>query len=150
MERSLAMQRKLVNHRCEVHRVRDEIKLFLVGRAGILPARVADVAAIAGEEFLRGNQPRLLINGEETFAAIVAGIATARHSVLVQFYIMREDGLGSRLLEALAAKAAEGVEVCFLFDSFGSAAMKPSVIEKWRDRGLKMATFCAVSGWRER
>ncbi|MBX3731994.1 MAG: cardiolipin synthase [Verrucomicrobiae bacterium] len=147
---SRAMQRKLVKHRCEVHRVRDEIKPFQVGRAGILPARVADVAAIAGEEFLRGNQLRLLINGEETFASILAGIATARHSVFVQFYIMREDGLGTRLLEALAARAAEGVEVCFLFDSFGSAAMKPSVIQKWRDRGLKMATFCAVSGWRER
>lgn len=63
---------------------------------------------------------------------------------------MREDGLGLRLLEALAAKAAQGVEVCFLFDSFGSAAMKPSIIRKWRSRGLKMATFCAVSGWRER
>ena len=34
-----------------------------------------------------------------------------------------QDGLGLRLLEALATKAAEGVEVCFLFDGFGSSAM---------------------------
>lgn len=147
---SEAMRRKLVNHRCEIHRVRNEIKPFQIERARILPARVADFAAIAGEEYLRANQLRLLINGVETFDAILAEIAGARHCVFVQFYIMREDGLGLRLLEALAAKAAEGVEICFLFDSWGSAAMKPSVIQKWRERGLKMATFCAVSGWRER
>ncbi len=147
---SQAMQEKLVNHRCEIHRVRDEIQPFQVERGRILPARAADFAAIAGEEYLRGNQLRLLIDGVETFDAIIAEISTARHCVFVQFYIMREDGLCLRLLEALATKAAEGVEVCFLFDSFGSAAMKPAVIRKWQERGLKMATFCAVSGWRER
>jgi cardiolipin synthase len=147
---SEAMRKKLVDHRCEIHRVRSEIRPFQVERARLSPARLADVAAIAGEEYLRGNRLRLLIDGADTFDAILAEIATARHCVFVQFYIMRVDGLGSRLLEALAAKAAEGVEVCFLFDSFGSSAMKPDVIQKWRDRGIKMATFCAVSGWRER
>jgi cardiolipin synthase len=147
---SLAMQQKMEKHSFEVHRVREEIRPFQVEREEISPARVADVAAIAGEEYLRGNRLRLLIDGVETFDAILAEIATARHSVFVQFYIMREDGLGLRLLEALAAKAAEGVEVCFLFDGFGSSAMTSTVIAKWRARGLKMATFAAVRGWRDR
>ncbi len=147
---SLAMQQKLEKHSFEVHRVRDEIRPFQVERAEISPARIADIAAIAGEEYLRGNRLRLLIDGVETFDAILAEIATARHSVFVQFYIMREDGLGLRLLEALATKAAEGVEVCFLFDGFGSSAMTSTVMRKWRARGLKMATFDAVRGWRDR
>lgn len=147
---SQAMRQSLEKHRSEAHRVREEIRPFQVGRAELSPARLADVAAIAGEEYLRGNQLRLLIDGVETFDAILAEIATARHCIFVQFYIVREDGLGLRLLEALAAKAAQGVEVCFLLDSFGSAAMTSAVIRKWQARGLKMATFCAVSGWRER
>ena len=145
---SQVMLQKLTSHRREIHRVRDEIRPFQIQRADILPARLADVAALAGEEYLGGNQLRLLIDGAETFDSIVAEIASARHCVFVQFYIMREDGLGTRLLEALAAKAAEGVEVCVLFDGLGGAAMKPAVLQKWRDRGLRMSSFCALGGWR--
>jgi len=57
--------------------VRDAIKPFQIERARTLPKRLADFAAIAGEEYLRGNQLRLLIDGVETFDAIVAEIATA-------------------------------------------------------------------------
>ena len=88
------MRQKLVTHRSEIHLVRDEIKPFQVERARILPSRVADLAAIAGDEYLRGNQLRLLIDGVATFDAILAEIATARHCVFIQFYIVREDDLG--------------------------------------------------------
>ena len=74
---SEARRQKLVNHRCELHRMRDAIKPFQIERCRILPKRLADFAAIAGEDCLRGNQLRLLIDGVETFDAIVAGIATA-------------------------------------------------------------------------
>ena len=43
----------------------------------------------------RHNDVDLLIDGEETFDAIFKGIAGAKEYVLVQFYIMRDDDLGS-------------------------------------------------------
>jgi len=147
---SNAMQRKLRDHHERLHAARSEILPFQVPRSAIGSPRVSALAAVAGEEFLDGNQLDLLIDGEATFDAILVGIAQAQRSVFVQFYIMREDGLGLRLLEAMADRAAAGLEVCFLFDSFGSAAMKPDIIQKWQSRGIQMATFCAFSGWRDR
>jgi cardiolipin synthase len=35
-------------------------------------------------------------------------------------------------------------------DKFGGATMKPAILAKWRGRGVRMATFCAYSKWRER
>ena len=81
-----------MKHRCEIHRVREEIKPYQVERSDILPARVADFAAIASSNTCAATCYRLLIDGNETFDAIIAEIATARHCVCVQIYIMREDG----------------------------------------------------------
>ena len=147
---SRVMKQALITHQEKIHEVRAEMRRFLVDRTEIQPTRVGDLCAIAGEPFLRGNKLDLLIDGEATFEAIFEEVAKAKRSIFVQFYIMREDGLGLRLLEALAARAADGVEVCFLFDRVGSAKMKPAVIDKWRRRGIRMATFCGYSKWRDR
>jgi cardiolipin synthase len=147
---SKVMKQALITHQEKIHDVREEMRPFQVERSTITPSRAGDLAAVAGEEFLAENKLDLLIDGEATFDAILAEVAKAQRCIYVQFYIMREDGLGVRLLEALAARAAEGLEVCFLFDRVGSISMKSTVIEKWRRRGIKMATFCAHSEWRVR
>jgi cardiolipin synthase len=147
---SRVMKQALIEHEARIHEVREEMRPFQVPPSEIRPARVGDLAAVAGEQFLGRNRLSLLIDGEATFGAIFAEVAKAKRCIFVQFYIMREDGLGRRLLEALAARATEGVEVCFLFDRVGSHSMKSAIIEKWRPRGVRMATFCAGSKWRDR
>ena len=147
---SKVMKKALTTHQAKIHEAREEIRHFQVPRSAIKPNRVGDLAAVAGEEFLDGNKLDLLIDGKATFDAILAEVARAERCIFVQFYIMREDGLGLRLLEALAGRASEGIEVCFLFDRVGSISMTPAVIEKWRARGVRMATFCAHSEWRDR
>ena len=47
--------------------------------------------------FTRGNRLQLLIDGEATFEAMLAAIAKAQDSVLIQFYIFRDDGIGRRM-----------------------------------------------------
>jgi cardiolipin synthase len=147
---SRAMQEKLSRHQEHIDRVHAGMAPFQVDPDHVRPGAALALAAIARKSFLRGNRLDLLIDGGATFDAILAEIAAAKHAVYVQFYIMRNDGLGRRLLEALAAKAAEGVAVCFLTDSFGGAAMTPRVMRQWRARGVRMAAFSALSGWRER
>src|SRR5690606_30624537 len=70
----------------------------------------------ASMPFVDGNQTELLIDGKATFESIFAGIAAARHYVLVQFYIIRDDALGQRLADALLERAAAGVKVRVLYD----------------------------------
>ena len=144
------MSQKQAVYQTEIQAVLDRLAPYQVTRKDLVPADAAAFAELAGQEFLRGNTLRRLIDGDETFDAIIAEIEQAKHSVYVQFYIMRNDGLGNRLLEAMAAKAAQGVEACFLFDMFGGAAMTKEVQEKWRRRGVQMAAFCSTSSGRDR
>ena len=57
--------------------------------------------------FTKHNRVNLLLDGEETFGAIFAGLASARDYILIQFYIVKDNELKSRLL----AKAADGVRI---------------------------------------
>lgn len=147
---ALVMARKFEESRDRILAIRAAAEIYRTSPAKLHPPEAAALTAIAGLDFLRGNSLTLLIDGEATFDAILAEIGTARQSILVQFYIVRPDGLGHRLLEALAAKAAEGVEVCFLYDQLGSSGFKPRMARAWRARGVRMVPFCAFSGWRDR
>jgi cardiolipin synthase len=69
--------------------------------------------------FARGNRTKLLVDGEATFEEMLTAIAQARHFVLVQFYIFRDDGIGQRFQAALMERARAGVTVCFLYDEIG-------------------------------
>jgi cardiolipin synthase len=76
---------------------------------------------------VRGNAVELLIDGDATFASIEAGLRRARHYILFQFYILRDDGLGRRLGAVLAERARAGVRVYILYDEVGSAAFRPQL-----------------------
>lgn len=45
---------------------------------------------------------------------------SARHSIDIEQYIVRSEGIGRRLLDVLAAKARQGVDVRVVTDAFGS------------------------------
>jgi len=147
---SEAMRQKRSEYEPKLREARKKMERFQVHHPEVASRAVAALAAMTDENYMRGDRLDLLVDGEATFDAILKGVAQAQRSIYVEFYIMREDELGLRLLEALAARAAEGVEVCFLIDSLGSFSMRPPVLEKWRRRGVRIATFCAVSGWRDR
>ena len=147
---SEAMERAVVEHEAAFREARLGMRAHQVPLSPEDGPEFRALTALSGEEFMRGDRLDLLVDGEATFDAILAGIAAAKRQVCVLVYIMREDGLGTRLLEALAVKAAQGVEVCFLVDSLGSIGMTETVMAKWRERGLKLATFCSSSGWRDR
>src|SRR5690606_20506018 len=78
----------------------DDIEARLAeARAGVLhrylvPAddargELAAFRALASFPFTRGNGARLLVDGDETFAALLEAIEGAEHYCLVQFYILR-------------------------------------------------------------
>jgi len=79
--------------------------------------------SLAKMPFTTNNRAALLIDGRATFDAIFAAIDAAQEYVLVQFYIIRNDGLGRRLRDVLLAKAAQGVRCYVLFDEVGSGRL---------------------------
>jgi cardiolipin synthase len=94
----------------------------------------------------RGNHAELLIDGEATFDSIMDGIAQARDYVLVQFYIMRDDGLGRRLKDALIARARAGVRCYVLYDEVGSHDLPAAYSRDLTAAGVAIHTFNTRQG----
>ena len=95
----------------------------------------------AGMPFLAGNRTELLIDGEATFESILEGIATAKHYVFVQFYIIRHDALGQRLAAALMERARAGVAVHVLYDDVGSNGLSEEFKDRLRAEGIQIFGF---------
>jgi cardiolipin synthase len=96
---------------------------------------------LGGMPFLPGNSVRTLVNGAATFEAIFDAIGNARHYVIVQFFIVRDDALGEMLKDALIAKASQGVRVYFLYDSIGSFDLPHRYVAALRAGGVEMHPF---------
>ncbi|MEB2464685.1 cardiolipin synthase, partial [Listeria monocytogenes] len=77
----------------------------------------------------------LLIDGEATFEAIFAALASAQQVILLQFFILRDDALGRRLRDVLLERAAAGVQVYVLYDGVGSHALPRAYIDSLRRGG---------------
>lgn len=109
-------------------------------------ARHRAISAMMGLPFRAGHRATLLVNGEAAFAAIFADIARARHYVLVQFFILRDDDIGRRLQQALVARAADGVPVHVLFDGIGSRELPDIYLSRLRAAGVQIHAF-ATRQW---
>ena len=103
--------------------------------------RLSVLERLAHLPFTFGNKVDLLIDGEAAFDAMFAEIEKARHYVLIQFFIVRDDDLGRRLQALLSAKAAEGVSVYFLYDQLGGRKLPRAVIRRYREAGVRIEAF---------
>jgi len=91
--------------------------------------------------FLGGNDARLLIDGEATFAAILSAIDAAQVYVVLEFYIVRDDGLGQALKACLLKCLRREVKVYFLYDGIGSHALSQAFIRELRAAGAELVPF---------
>lgn len=99
------------------------------------------LSKVAGVPFLAGNACDLLIDGEATFASILEGIAAAQQTILVQFYIFKDDQIGRQFADALIERAQAGVTVYFLYDEIGSNELPNSYLARLREAGIKVSGF---------
>ena len=74
-------------------------------------------------------------NGKDKFDALIEDIRRAKKHIHLEYYIWRGDRLGSRLVEELAKKAAEGVEVRVLYDGIGNSRLPKHFFDKLHNAG---------------
>ncbi len=111
----------------------------------VVPAARAE-EQLAEMPFLKGNHVRLLIDGEATFDSIVAGIDAAAKYVLFEFFIVHDDDIGRRVKTSLIKKAAQGVQVYFLYDEIGCYELPGAYIDELRAAGIQVFAFNTRKG----
>jgi cardiolipin synthase len=98
----------------------------------------------------RSNQVTLYHEGLPAFEAILEAVAAARHHVHLEYFIIQPDSSGCRLLDLLAEKARQGVEVRLLYDAMGSRRLHRRVLQPLADAGGRWSVFLPLSPLRRR
>jgi len=101
---------------------------------------------LSDRRYSQGNQISLLIDGDETFAAMFEIIESAGDYLLIQFFIIRSDSLGEKFRAALIKKAREGVRVYLLYDEIGSYSLPKTYIQSLREAGVEVKSFHSTQG----
>lgn len=91
--------------------------------------------------FTTHNRVETYTDGNHKFDALIEDIKRAQHHIHLEYYIVRDDALGRHLIELLTKKAAEGVEVRFLYDHIGSPHLTHRFFKEYRAAGGKDAAF---------
>lgn len=87
------------------------------------------------------NEIEVFTDGREKFEALFKDIEAATDFIHVQYYIIRRDQLGKKLLGLLARKAREGVRVRVLYDELGSRGISKRSLKKLREAGGQAEAF---------
>ncbi|WP_067050434.1 phospholipase D-like domain-containing protein [Methanofollis ethanolicus] len=88
------------------------------------------------------NRVTVYTDGEEKFAALLDAIAGVRDFVHIEYYIIRDDALGRRVVgAALTEKAQQGVEVRLLVDGPGCARLPRDFFDAFVGAGGRLARF---------
>lgn len=75
------------------------------------------------------------------FDSLLEELKKATHYINIQFYIFKDDDIGSEIIDILLKKASEGVEVRLLYDAVGSRLFSDKSIAKLKHGGVKVGCF---------
>lgn len=126
-------------------KLRDLARLRAEGQGALVQYHLGVLTAGGEVNLYRGNSARLLVDGPVTLSAMKAAIGAARHRVLLESYIIEDDGVAAEFATLLQRKAAEGVSVALLYDSIGSLATDAAFFQRLRDGGVAVCAFSPVN-----
>ena len=93
--------------------------------------------------FTLNNQIDILINGEEKFPALLEELSKARISIHLDYYIIVDDGIGTKIIDLLCKKSDEGVKVRMIYDDVGSSISRKS-LGKLKNHGVEAVAYMPV------
>lgn len=86
-------------------------------------------------------ETKVFFDGKELFDDILESLKKAQKSINIEFYIFKNDDIGSKILDILKEKAKAGVEVRLLYDSVGSRTTNRKKLQSAIDAGVKVGEF---------
>jgi len=117
----------------------DEMTSPVASRLSMLLLETSDAP------FLINNRVDILTNGDETFSKILYALESAEHHIHLEYYIIRDDKIGTEVKDVLIRKAKAGVEVRVLYDSVGCWKLSAKYVHDLRLAGVELFPFFPVA-----
>jgi len=119
------------------------------GRRGATPSpRRDDDYSAEPEGLTPGNRVVPLIDGGDTFAAMLEAIERAQRFVHLETYIFEDDQIGSAFARALIGRARAGVAVRMIVDAAGTWTVSAGFFGELRDAGVLIHEYSPLLPWR--
>jgi len=94
-------------------------------------------------QFTKNNRIKVLINGEEKFPALFEELQKAKKSIHLDYYIINDDKIGSKLFDLLIEKATSGLKVKIIYDDVGSSISKAG-LKRLKEAGIEAYPYMPV------
>lgn len=89
------------------------------------------------------NEIELIKDGDYKFELLVKDLKKATHHIHLEYFIIKDDIVGTKVLDMLCDKAMAGVQVRIVIDDVGSS-ISSKMKRKLKDSGVKMFSFMPV------
>jgi cardiolipin synthase A/B len=117
-----------------------KIDPMIVGEATFFPT----IAAHTDAPIIGGNKIDVLLNGEQTFPAMLKAIRGARKSITYAQYLYQDGAIAYELAEAFAERCRTGLTVKLLLDSHGGGKIPKDIPQLLTDAGCQLEWFRRV------
>ena len=87
------------------------------------------------------NRVELLNDAGEMYAALIAALHRARHTIHLEYYIFDDDRIGRTISEVLIRRARSGVKVRVIYDLLGSWMPAWGMLRTLRKAGVEVCYF---------
>lgn len=115
------------------------------GSENLVKRHLAHMARFGEVNLYAGNDADLLIDGPATFAAMFKAIEAARHSILLESYIVEHDHVAQDFAALLKRKRGEGVRIAVIYDAVGSIGTNKDYFEGLRAAGISVCAFNPIN-----
>ncbi|MCR4315706.1 MAG: phospholipase D-like domain-containing protein [Planctomycetes bacterium] len=106
---------------------------------------IGTLSEIERQKLTPGNRVTVLRDGDEYFPAICKSIQDAKHYILIEQFIYRNDRTGAEVGSLLAQKALEGVKVYVIADWVGSFDTPDEFFREFEKHGIEFGWFNPIS-----
>src|SRR4029434_10226300 len=114
-----------------------EVPEIVVGEASFFRTIEAHTdAPIVGE-----NRVEVLLNGDETFPAMLRDIRSAKLTITFAQYLYQDGSIAREIAQAFAERCRAGIQANILLDSHGSGQAPSEIIATMKDAGCHVEYF---------
>ena len=103
------------------------------------------ISQVIGSPLTVGNKVDLLVDGPNTYAAMLSAINNAKDHINMETYIIESDEVGNLFATALMAKQRDGVQVNLIYDSVGSINTPKEFFDMLKSAGVNVLEFNPIN-----